>query len=276
MVFARKLAQRLGFAEAVAHGETGTVPTHPFGTSPHADRETYLSLHREASAASYPEIDAIEAALGFAIDRAWMEELALHTQVVIKKSRLNYQHGRMLYAHLRHYCATSQERYVTVLETGTARGFSSLCMAKALDDAKVDGHLVTVDLLPHNRRFLWNCIDDNDGPKTRQELLQAYEDLLRRVVFVEGPTRRQLDRLGLKRVNFAFLDACHTCDDVMAEYAYARDRQKSGDVVVFDDVTPAMFDGVVEAIAAIESEGLYSIERIQPSDQRGYAIAVRR
>lgn len=247
---------------------------HPFGVTPRADRATYQRLHREASSAQHPRIDAIEAELGYAIDRSWFNELALHTQVVIKESRLNYQHGRVLYAHLRQYCGTSVGPII-ILETGTARGFSSVCMARALADAGAAGHIVTVDMLPHNRRFLWNCIDDHDGPKTRQELLSPYRDLLRRIVFVEGPTR-QLDRLGLARVNFAFLDAGHTHDDVMHEYRYVRDRQEAGDVIVFDDVTPGVFDGVVKAIEAIESEALYSMTRVLSDDERGYAIAVRR
>jgi hypothetical protein len=41
-------------------------------------------------------------------------------------------------------------------------------------------------------------------------------------------------------------------------------------------VTPGVFDGVVKAIEAIESEALYSMTRVLSDDERGYAIAVRR
>ena len=62
----------------------------------------------------------------------------------------------------------------------------------------------------------------------------------------------------------------------MFEYSYVRDRQRNGDIIVFDDVTPGFFDGVVKAIEYIENEKLYSIERLIVSGQRGYAIATRK
>jgi hypothetical protein len=46
-------------------------------------------------------------------------------------------------------------------------------------------------------------------------------------------------------------------------------------MIVFDDVTPGLFNGVVQAIEDIEIEGQYLIERIQVSGQRGYAVGVK-
>ena len=253
-------------------------PTHPFGTVPRASRQTYLELYENAKIVSFPEMDEIEQQQGFAIDRRWLDEVALHTQIVIKESKLNYQHGRMLYAMLRRYIADTSGHNtgpVTILETGTARGFSALCMARALIDANAHGIIVTIDILPHNIPILWNCIDDHDGPKTRQQLLSLWRLELDYVVFIQGWTRKQLARTGLSHINFAFLDAQHTAKDVMAEYTFVRDRQQPGDKVIFDDVTPGHFDGVVRAVEEIEAEGLYLIERIQVSGQRGYAVATR-
>ncbi|BAZ81236.1 class I SAM-dependent methyltransferase [Sphaerospermopsis kisseleviana CS-549] len=253
-------------------------PQHPFGTSPKADRETYLQLHENARAVTYPEIDEMEQRLGYSIDRKWLENLALHTQIVIKKSRLNYQHGRLLYAALHRYLADNIKYInggVTILETGTARGFSTLCMSKALTDTNSQGKIVTLDILPHNQPIFWNCIDDHDGRKTRQQLLSPWLDELDRVVFVQGWTKAQLQRTGLSRIHFAFLDAQHTKEDVLIEYAYVRDRQVKGDMIVFDDITPGLFDGVVAAVNQIESDGLYTIERLTVSNERGYAIARR-
>src|SRR3546814_14285204 len=112
-----------------------------------------------------------------------MEQLALHTHVVIKQSRLNYNHGRLLYAVLRRYLAECRSEQAVIFETGTARGFSALCMARALQDAGAGGYVVTVDQLPHDRPMLWNCIDDHEGPRTRAQLLSDYPELLSRIVF---------------------------------------------------------------------------------------------
>ncbi|NIA69072.1 class I SAM-dependent methyltransferase [Pelagibius litoralis] len=252
------------------------LPAHPFGTEPRASRERYLELHRAAQSVAYPEIDAVEEKLGFAIDRPWMEELALHTQVVVKESSLNYNHGRLLYAALRRYLAGHDGSHVVIFETGTARGFSALCMACALQDAAVPGYIVTVDMLPHERPILWNCIDDHEGPKTRQQLLSAYPELLSRIVFLQGRSDEAVATIGLLRVNFAFLDATHSEVDVRREFEFVSARQRKGDVVILDDVTPAAFPGVVAAVEAIEAGDDYAVERIVASEQRGYAIAKHR
>lgn len=252
-------------------------PENPFGNSPRANRETYLQLYQEAAQVVYPEIDHLENKLGYSINRQWLNDLALHTQVVIKKSKLNYQHGRVLYSILCHYLGNHnkslKKQQVTILETGTARGFSAVCMAKALIDSNVAGKIISLDILPHNSAMFWNCIDDHEGKKTRQELLAAWEQELQHIVFIQGWTKEQLNRTGLSRIHFAFLDAQHTKEDVLNEYRYVCDRQELGDIIVFDDVTPNLFDGVVDAINQIELQGLYDIERLTASNERGYAIA---
>ncbi|WP_316015304.1 class I SAM-dependent methyltransferase [Roseobacter sp. HKCCA0434] len=252
-------------------------PYVPFGTEPRALRETYLELYEEAIARAYPEMDTFLEDKSHRIDIDWMNGLALHTQVVVKQSALNFQHGRMLYALLRERAdELPQDTGLVVMETGTARGFSALCMARALMDAGRSGHVVTSDLIPHHHDMIWNCIDDLDGPRSRHELLAPWSEERDRVVFLSGDTKDSMERLGLGRVHFAFLDGAHHEEPLMGEYRYVADRQQKGDRIVFDDVTPGQFDGIVRAIARIEDEGAYDIERFMLENRRGYAIARRR
>ncbi len=116
---------------------------YPFGKKPKADKATYMQIFEEAKSKNYPEIDAFEKDTTFKINKSELENLALHTQVVIKKSAINYQHGRLLYSVLRKYIAEQGSTNLTVLETGTARGFSSICMAMAMKDANVEGKIIT-------------------------------------------------------------------------------------------------------------------------------------
>lgn len=247
----------------------------PLVSFPQADADTYRALFEQARAVSYPEIDALESAVGHAIERDWLDDLALHTQVVIKPSALNYQHGRVLYTVLRDYLAQQSPVAVSIVETGTARGFSALCMARALSDAGIAGCIVTLDMLPHTRPIYWNCIDDCEGRKTREALLASWVNLLDQIVFLQGETRETLKCLGMARVNFAFLDAQHSYEAVMEEAAYVVARQQPGDVIVFDDVTEDVFPGVVAAVDELEQQHAYSVQRIAVSQQRGYAIARR-
>ena len=256
----------------------GVNPFHnyPFGTEPRAEKDTYLSVWEEAKKKEYPIIDGFEEASGFSIEEEWLHELALHTQVVVKESEICYQHGRLLYAKLSEYCDKRNPRSLNILETGTARGFSTLCMAKALEDRRSEGKIVTVDPLPHNIPMYWNCIDDSEGEKTRAQLLAEHSELIdRHIWFMEGKSDDILNMLELSRIHFAFLDGVHNYEDVKFEVSYVLPRQKKGDIIFFDDYQESYFPGIVKAVKELESEGAYSIKTLSVNNQRGYAIAVK-
>ena len=136
----------------------------PLCAAPLAPASEYVRRWQDARAQAFPVVDEFEVRCGAAIDAEWFHQLALVTQVPIKSSAICYQHGRLLYAALTRYVRTRKPEHVTIVETGTARGFSSLCMAKALADAGASGTIATFDVLPHDVRILWNCLRDEEGP----------------------------------------------------------------------------------------------------------------
>lgn len=247
--------------------------SYPFGRSPVTTPDKYEELWNESKAIKYPEVERFEENKEIAIDNIWFEELALQTQVVVKDSKLCYQHGKLLYSELHSFLTKNGHEDINILETGTARGFSSLCMAKALLDAGVHGKIFTFDVLPHDTKMYWNCISDREGPKTRGELLKNYSQLMERyLVYIQGDTTIELQKFSVPRVHFAFLDGQHTYEQVLGEFEFLKGRQKAGDIVFFDDYSPNMFPGVVKAVDEIcLSEG-YDKKTIALSDQRGYAI----
>ena len=254
----------------------GVNPFHdyPFGREPRANREAYLTIWERAKREPYPVIDEYEKKLRFHIEDEWFHALALHTQVVIKESEICYQHGRLLYTTLSDYVHQNGFSHVNILETGTARGFSSLCMAKALRDRNVEGKIATIDPLPHYVSMYWNCIDDNESEKSRAQLLSNYSDLITRYIwFLEGKSRDVLTRLELSRIHFAFLDGSHEYKDVKSEIDYVVPRQKKGDIIFFDDYQESYFPGIVKAVKELEANHSYRVNTIAVNEQRGYAIA---
>jgi len=246
----------------------------PLGNKPRGDIETYKKLAQEVKNKNYPTINNYEQKNGFAINTDWLNKLALHTQIIIKTSEPCYQHGRLLYTTIRKYIQAHQLPQLNILETGTARGFSSLCMAKALQDADTEGKIITFDVLPHNTKMYWNCIDDLDGPKTRAKLLSDYTALINRyIVFHQGNSRIEVPKVYLGRVHFAFLDGAHTYRDVWHEFNYVKDHQKNGDIIFFDDYTQSLFSGVVKAVDEICEKHNYTKKVIAVNLNRGYVIA---
>lgn len=252
----------------------------PLTYEPTADKSTFLVLYEEARAREYPEVRRYELDTAAAIDREFLDHLALHTQVVAKQSALNWAHGRVLYSALRAYLrrtpALNGNKRITILETGTARAFSTLCMARALADAGRAGTILTIDIVPHEHRIYWNCIDDAEGKKTRRELLEPWQGLTTEfVVFLWGESRAMLPSISADRIHFAFIDAGHDYETVMFEFNHVAPRQKQGDVIVFDDVTPICFPGIVRAVKEICSTHGYDRIDIASSDQRQYVVATK-
>lgn len=250
---------------------------NPMIKTPTADRQKFIELFEDSKKVSYPEIDKYEEEMGYPINVNWMNELALHTQIVIKKSPLCYSHGRILYSTLSNYINVNKNLdNLFILETGTSRGFSALCMAKALKDNNRSGKIITFDVLPHDSKIFWNCIDDFEGKKTRRELLFPWNDLASKyVVFHQGDSRIEMQKVKFGRVNFAFLDGFHTYDDVMFEFSQIKDFQENGDIIVFDDYTPSLYPGLVEAVDKICNQFNYKSVKIKSSYNRGYVIGVK-
>jgi len=76
-------------------------------------------------------------------------------------------------------------------------------------------------------------------------------------------------------VDFSFLDAQHTERAVLQVFKIVEKLQDVGSLIVFDDVTPGLFPGVCKAVDRIEKANRYSIQRINSTGERGYAIAER-
>ena len=68
------------------------------------------------------------------------------------------------------------------------RGFSSICMSKALIDSGFIGKIDTVDIIPHKKIF-WNSISDIEE-KNRIELLMNWQNEVKNINFIEGITQK--------------------------------------------------------------------------------------
>ena len=67
----------------------------PFSNSPKSNKENYYKLFKaEINTYSLKDVDLLEKECGHSINGNWLNSLALETQIVIKKSELNYAHGR--------------------------------------------------------------------------------------------------------------------------------------------------------------------------------------
>ena len=211
------------------------------------------------------------------IEIDFINNLAFLTQIVKKRSDLNFNHGFYIHYYLKNYLNKNKNEKIFILETGTARGFSSIIMASLLYNLKIPAEIHTIDIIPHDKKIFWNCVSDpKNGKIERKILLKDYEKYLDNITFHRGISKDILSNFNANRINFAFLDGAHDYDDVKFEFDYVKNRNKKGDIIFLDDVTPGSFDGVVKLTNEIKEENLYRVIFLQSNPKRGYAVLERK
>lgn len=162
----------------------------------------------------------------------FINRIALISQVTMKSSGIDYSHGFLLAALMKKMKENNPNlldfRY---FETGTARGFSAVVVAKVARDLFEDYSVTTIDVLDHETKRYWNSIGDTKGRRSRPELLEPYRDLLPKINFLTTRAAKYMRRSGSERFHFAFLDGQHTYKDVKREFNWVAKSQKFGDII---------------------------------------------
>jgi predicted O-methyltransferase YrrM len=222
----------------------------------------------------YACIDAFEGRLGFSVSRDRLEEAARVLACPVKRSRPNWQHGRVLYALTRAYIERLRvKRYeggwLTALDIGTAKGFSALCMHWAIDDSGYPGQVISLDVIDPDARIARNTIAEVSGLKTLAEILEPWPEA-GYIAFEQRAGRDWLAANPNIRPHIAYVDGKHSYTEVSVEAALIASRQQFGDLVVFDDI---QIPGVAQAVSELRG---YDVEHLWPLLTRGYAIARKR
>lgn len=229
--------------------------------------EAYEAAFQREVERLYPVVDAFERLTGYALDTERYLTAARVLACPLKVNRPNWQHGRVLYALTRQYLSGCTGP-VNLLDIGTAKGYSALCLFWALQDSKGYGRVTSVDVLDPQSTERRNTVAECDGPKTLAEILAPWPEA-QKIDFVQSTGRKWLTE-HTERVHVAFVDGKHSYDAVSWEGALLSERQKAGDVVMFDDVH---IPDVNMAVMGLQS---YTVQYMNLLPNRQYAIARRK
>jgi predicted O-methyltransferase YrrM len=226
----------------------------------------YAAIFERERLVQYPVVDAFERRMGYAIDRAKLEKAARVLACPLKKSPPNWQHGRVIYSAIRNYVGASWNH--NLLDVGTAKGFSALCMAWAMADSQYPAVIVSVDVLDPHERVRRNTVAEAEGPKTLSQILAQWPES-QSINFIKSTGQKWLQEHPA-RVHVAFIDGKHSYEAVSWEAALLAERQQTGDLAIFDD---AQIDGVAKALKELRS---YELEYLEVLPTRRYAIGRRK
>jgi hypothetical protein len=227
-------------------------------------REMYDAAFERERRNEYPVIDALEARLGFAVDRDRLEAAARVLACPVKKNPPNWQHGRVIYALGRSYLAAGGRNSLW-LDIGTAKGFSACAMSWAFEDAGVGGAIYSTDIIDPLSTEPRNSVEDG---KIITEFVRPYRSPTVSMNFCKPEAFEDFVRF-VDRIGFAFIDGSHTYEGAKADIATVAPRQQPGDIMLFDDVH-------IEAVRrAVEETFGYVFEIITVLPNRKYCIAVK-
>lgn len=243
---------------------------------PAASRKPMFSDYQEIFAAEqnidYQAIGKLERRYGYAVDRKELENAARVLACPLKVNPPNWQHGRLLYSIGRAYLNLSKGQDQLWFDIGTAKGFSACVMSWCLRDAPAPGKIVSIDMLEPDQKVPRNSVVEVlQGYQTVDEFTRPF--LAPGVIteFHGGGSQKFFRTFGTKqRINFAFIDGKHNYAAVKEDAMNISARQKTGDVIVFDDVH---LTAVREAAQDLEG---YTLEMVQLKRDRAYAIRTKK
>lgn len=243
----------------------------------------------------YPAIDHFERECGCALPAHRLESAARVLACPVKKNPPNWQHGRIVYAAACRYLADrapwDKEHPPALLDIGTAKGFSALCMRWAVQHAQMPpvGIVYSVDVVDPEARVYRNTVLETigrQGPMTLYEILSGWPEAMD-IKFERSSGIAWLERHDERvhfafvdghvhfaffdgRVHFAFVDGRHRYAEVLTETTMLKNRQRPGDMIVIDDLQ------IAEVAAAVKDLTGYDKRIITAKPERIYAVACKR
>lgn len=231
--------------------------------------DDYRAAFAKERLREYPVIDTLEAKCGYAIDRERLESAAAVLACPVKANPPNWQHGRVLYSVARKYLDGLPSGFWTILDIGTAKGFSALCLQWALLESGRSGQVTSVDVIDPSERISRNTIAELCGALTLHETLRPWPDSS----WIQFRQSTGVEYLigHPERIHIAFVDGKHSGHVVLQEGKLLAKRQERGDIAIFDDVH------IPDVSVAVNSLHLdYRLEYIELLPNRHYAIGVRK
>lgn len=229
-------------------------------------REAYEAAFQTARLLEYPEVDAFEQHMGYAIERQRLDNAARVLACPLKNNPPHWQHGRVIYAATRKYLESASGP-LKMLDIGTAKGFSALMLQLACDDQYRNAvHVVSVDVIDPASREFRNTVVEVDGPLTLKEIIGPW---MLETNFLKSTGIDYL-RAHSEHIHVAFVDGKHDGHVVRQEGTLLAARQRCGDLAIFDD---CQIPAVCQAVVSLQE--FYKVDYVT-AGPREYAVGWRR
>jgi len=152
----------------------------------------------------------------------------------------NYERGILLYSIIAKY------KPLHVLEIGTAKGYSTLCMAWAMADYNIPGTIYTID--PTLNTKFQITIKNEISVLTTPQLWKkvASDSWLSKIKPLSGYSGQVMAEYKFPKIDFAYIDGHHVFEAVEHDFYATLNISSNYFQILFDDY--ALSDGVTKLI----------------------------
>ena len=172
-------------------------------------------------------------------DLNFIKSLGFKSQLVNKKSPVDFSHGPLLF----HIINAHPKKYLRIMEIGTAKGFSALCMSKALSNKKKEGIIISNDIIHNQSKRHWNDTEDLNGKVSRDSFIRDnYNDLRSKIMFLSCTSFNLPHIVDLPEIDIWFFDGVHQPKTIYIEFKIALTSCHEDTIFIFDDCTEDYLD----------------------------------
>ena len=163
--------------------------------------------------------------------------------------QLEFHRGPLLYS------LVSFLKPKRILEFGTGGGYSTLCMAKALTDFKIDGKIYTIDRVDNDEKIsrFYQLPNDKEPQKNKISNKEIWKSIAPRewidkIITIQGYSGIVMDTKNFNNIDFCYIDGVHTYEGTKHDFLSFLKVASNTFSVLFDDYIDRDFYGVKEFI----------------------------
>lgn len=201
------------------------------------------------------------------------KKMAIFTGIDLpaKNDGSNFNHGIILYKILDEFIKKKNNNF-EIIEVGTARGYTSLCMSQAINDNNDNSKILSLDVIPNNKKFFQRTYLGNEKV-SRSKILENFSNkLLENIIFLQSDTFSDLDKIVFHNLKFAFIDGEHNYKYLIKELNFCKNNMSDNGLIVVDDFNTSDFSEVVECVKKFSNENNYNLKIINYGDKSNFAV----
>ena len=109
-----------------------------------------------------------------------------------------------------------------ILEIGTARGYTAMCMSEAINDNNDNSKIFSLDIISNKEKFFQRTFLGN-YKVSRSEILKNFShNLLKNITLIQSDTFSDLKKITFHNLKFAFIDGEHNFKYLIKELEFVR------------------------------------------------------